>query len=216
MVIQGSEPMLVDTGSVANRKQWLADVFSLVEPEAVRWIFLSHDDSDHIGNLDAVMEACPNATLVCNWAIVERYSITCRFPLERCRWIMHGDSIDIGDRTLQAVRPPVFDSPTTRDLFDPTTGVYWAVDAFASPLPDPAMGVADLDPEFWTRSLHMFAVGAVSPRRRLRYFASTRISMRPTCRASRFSTNSSRPSGTLTEWLPALACEPHLCTHRES
>jgi glyoxylase-like metal-dependent hydrolase (beta-lactamase superfamily II) len=24
-------------------------VFSLVDPEDVRWIFLSHDDGDHIG-----------------------------------------------------------------------------------------------------------------------------------------------------------------------
>ena len=35
---------------------------------------------------------------------------------------------------LQAVRPPIFDSPTTRGLFDPTTGVYWASDSFATPM----------------------------------------------------------------------------------
>jgi hypothetical protein len=57
----------------------------------------------------------------------------------------------------------VFDSPTTRGLFDPTTGVYWAVDSFATPLPDPRMGVADLDPEFWEFGLALFALGAVSP-----------------------------------------------------
>ena len=52
MVILGKEPVIVDTGTPANRKQWLDDVFSLVEPEDVRWIFLSHDDVDHTGNLD--------------------------------------------------------------------------------------------------------------------------------------------------------------------
>ena len=34
---------------------------------------------------------------------------------------------DAGDRTLVAVRPPIFDSPTTRGLYDSKTGVYWAV-----------------------------------------------------------------------------------------
>ena len=60
----GEEPMIVDTGTPANREQWLEDVFGLVEPEDVRWVFLSHDDVDHTGNLDSVMERCPNATLV--------------------------------------------------------------------------------------------------------------------------------------------------------
>ena len=163
MVIRGREPMIVDTGTPANRAQWLEDAFSLVEPEDVRWVFVSHDDVDHSGNLDEVMTACPNATLICTWAMVERHTNCFDFPLERCRWVMDGESIDIGDRTLQAVRPPVYDSPTTRGLFDPTTGVYWAVDTFATPLPDPAMGIAELDPEFWEFGLGLFALGAVSP-----------------------------------------------------
>ena len=72
--------------------------------------------------------------------MVERHTNCFNFPLDRCRWIMDGESFDVGDRTLHALRPPVFDSPTTRGLFDPTTGVYWAVDTFATPLPDPKMG----------------------------------------------------------------------------
>jgi len=163
MVILGEEPMIVDTGTPANREQWLNDVFALVEPEDVRWIFLSHDDVDHSGNLDQVMTACPHARLVCNWAMIERHTNCFNFPLDRCQWIMHDESFSIGDRTLHAVRPPVFDSPTTRGLFDPTTGVYWAVDTFATPLPDPHLAIADLDPEFWQFGMTMFAFGAVSP-----------------------------------------------------
>src|SRR3954447_17415303 len=43
MVILGAEPMIVDTGTIANWEQWLTHVFSLVEPEDVQWIYLSHD-----------------------------------------------------------------------------------------------------------------------------------------------------------------------------
>jgi flavorubredoxin len=163
MINRGAEPMIVDTGTPANREQWLKDAFSIVEPEDVRWVFLSHDDVDHTGNLDQVMDACPNARLVCNWAMVERHTNCFEFPLARCRWIMDGDTLDIGDRQLLARRPPVYDSPTTRGLFDPTTGVYWSVDTFATPLPDPEMGVADLDTEFWDEGMALFAMGAVSP-----------------------------------------------------
>ena len=163
MVILGKEPVIVDTGTPANREQWLKDVFTLVDPDDVRWVFLSHDDVDHSGNLDEVMTACPQAKLVCNWAMVERHTNCFDFPLERCRWIMHDESFDVGDRTLHALRPPVYDSPTTRGLYDPKTRVYWAVDTFATPLPDPKVGVADLDPEFWKFGMTLFAFGAVSP-----------------------------------------------------
>ena len=81
------------------------------------------------------LSACPNAQLVCNWAEIERHTNCLDFPLERCRWVMDGETTDVGDRTLHALRPPVFDSPTTRGLYDPTTRVYWAVDTFATPLP---------------------------------------------------------------------------------
>jgi flavorubredoxin len=163
MVIRGKEPVIVDTGTPANREQWLKDAFSLVEPEDVRWVFLSHDDVDHSGNLEEVMSACPNAQLVCNWAMVERHTNCFDFPLDRCRWVMHEESFDVGDRTLHALRPPLYDSPTTRGLFDSSTGVYWAVDTFATPLPDPHAGVADLDREFWDFGMTLFAYGALCP-----------------------------------------------------
>jgi hypothetical protein len=64
--------------------------------------------------------------------------------------------LDVGDRVLQAVRPPIFDSPTTRGLFDPTTGVYWAVDSFATPMLTPVREVAELDPDFWVEGMATF------------------------------------------------------------
>ncbi|WP_100501159.1 oxygen-binding di-iron domain-containing protein [Geodermatophilus chilensis] len=164
MVIAGEEPAIVDTGSVNNRSQWLEDVFGIVDPADVRWVLLSHDDSDHTGNLAPVMEACPTATLVCSWPLVERFSNAFRFPLDRCRWLNDGDTLDIGDRRLMAVRPPVYDSPATRGFLDERSGIYWGVDAFATPSPgDPAPTVADLDPGFWAQGMAMFVHHALSP-----------------------------------------------------
>jgi flavorubredoxin len=164
MVIRGTEPVIVDTGTIANRHRWLEDTFGLVEPDDVRWVFISHDDVDHTGNLVQVMEACPNATLLASWALVERFSNAFEFPLERCRWVNDGDHLDLEDRRLSFVRPPVWDSPSTRGLFDHSTGVYWAVDAFAAPCsPEIEPTVDDLDPSFWAEGMAMFAHNALSP-----------------------------------------------------
>jgi flavorubredoxin len=144
LVIRGSEPVIVDTGPPANRDAWLAAVFGLVEPHDVRWIFLSHDDRDHSGNLLQVLDACPNATLLTNWFSIGRMAEEWMTPLPRCRFVNEGDRIDIGDRSLTAVLPPLFDNPTTRGLFDDRTGVFWAVDTFASPVPAPLERIDDL------------------------------------------------------------------------
>ena len=156
LVIKGSEPVIVDTGTPANREQWLKDVFSIVDPGDVRWIFLSHDDVDHSGNLAEIMELCPNATLISTWFLTERHSCAFNFPLDRCRWVNDGDSWRAGDRTLTAITPPLFASPVTRGLYDDRSGVYWAVDTFATPLPGPMDDISQLDPEAWQQGIYMF------------------------------------------------------------
>jgi flavorubredoxin len=156
LVIKGPEPIIVDTGTPANRKQWMKDVFSIVDPGDVRWIFLSHDDVDHAGNLAEVMEACPNATLITTWFMTERHTSAFDFPMERCRWVNDGDSWKAGDRTLTAITPPLFDSPVTRGLYDDRTGVYWAVDTFATPLPGAMDDISELPQEAWEGGISMF------------------------------------------------------------
>jgi flavorubredoxin len=156
MVIRAQEPVVVDTGMAEHREQYLGDVFSLVEPADIRWVFISHDDVDHTGNLNALMDAAPNAMLVINWFMAERMGRSLEVPPTRQRWVADGESLDVGDRVLQAVRPPIFDSPTTRGLFDPKTGVYWAADSFATPMVRPVTDVAEIEREVWEHGINTF------------------------------------------------------------
>jgi flavorubredoxin len=162
MVIAGREPVIVDTGTVGNRKQWLEDVFGIVDPEDVRWVFISHDDHDHTGNLIEAMQMCPNATLVTTWFQMERLAGDLSVPLTRMRWVGDGEAFDAGDRLLAAIRPPVFDSPTTRGLYDSKSRVYWAGDCFATPLQGINENTAEIDHEFWKFGFNTFQ-SAISP-----------------------------------------------------
>jgi flavorubredoxin len=156
MVIRGAEPVVVDTGVAENRDQFLSDVFSIVEPEDIRWVFISHDDVDHTGNVNALMELAPNATLVINWFMQERMGATLEVSPMRQRWITDGESFDAGDRRLLAIRPPVYDSPTTRGLLDTVTGVYWTSDSFGAPMLTPIRDIADLPDEMFDIGMATF------------------------------------------------------------
>ncbi len=72
MVLASREPVVFDTGVSADRDGWLAAVSSVVDPDDVRWIVLSHDDADHTGNLAAAVQQFPNATVVASWWMTER------------------------------------------------------------------------------------------------------------------------------------------------
>ena len=157
LVIRGAEPVVIDTGMAENRERYLEDVFSLVEPEDIRWLVISHDDVDHTGNVNALMELAPNATLVVNWFMQERMGASLEVSPLRQRWIGQGDVLDVGDRELLAVRPPIFDSPTTRGIFDTSTRVYWASDTFATPMLTPARSAAEIDHDMWIEGMATFA-----------------------------------------------------------
>jgi flavorubredoxin len=156
LVIRAAEPVVIDTGMAENEEQYLADVLSLVDPQDLRWVVISHDDVDHTGNLNRLMELAPNATAVVSWFMGERMGASLAVPPTRQRWVDDGGSLDVGDRVLHFVRPPVFDSPTTRGIFDPATGVYWGSDAFAAPMPVPVTDVADFDPDGWIAGMATF------------------------------------------------------------
>lgn len=162
MVIRGREPVIVDTGAPVHRASWLDKAFAVVEPEDVRWVFLSHDDGDHTGALLDVLERCPRATLVTNFFSIERLALEKpALPLARMRWIEPGGSFDAGDRVLKLFRPPVFDGPTSRGLFDPKSGAMWIVDSFACFTPG-SLDADELPPDLLAQV--MPALGsAISP-----------------------------------------------------
>jgi flavorubredoxin len=144
LLIRGAEPIVVDTGAPVHRAHWLDQVFGLVDPDDIRWVFLSHEDGDHTGGLDDILAAAPHATLVHNAFGAERLSLERPVPLHRSIWREPGETFDAGDRRIRLFLPPIFDGPATRGLLDESTGILWAVDAFGALTPGAAHHVDDI------------------------------------------------------------------------
>src|SRR5688500_5102238 len=133
-VVHAAEPVLIDTGVPAGREEFLEALWSVVDPADLRWIYLTHPDRDHTGALAEVLAAAPQARFVTTFV---GFGITTMdFPMspERAYFLNPGQSLDVGDRTLTAFRPPVYDSPATTGLHDESTGAMFGADGFGAPL----------------------------------------------------------------------------------
>lgn len=132
MVIRGEQPMLLDTLATVHRDIYLEEAFKIVEPEDVRWLFLSHEDRDHSGSIAQVLDMCPNAKLITSFLGLGKLCEEFTISPDRVHLMNDGDQLDIGDRVVTALRPPLFDSSATAGLWDPKTEVYFAADCFGT------------------------------------------------------------------------------------
>ncbi|MBI4220850.1 MAG: MBL fold metallo-hydrolase [Chloroflexi bacterium] len=144
-VILGKEPVLVDAGVGVFSDQFLADLKSIIDPEKLRWVWLTHDDSDHTGSIQKVLGLAPQARLVTHAFSAMRLSTVWPVPLDRVLAVRPGSELKLPDRTLHAVRPPLFDNPMSIGIFDDRNETLFSVDSFGALLPGEGEDAADFD-----------------------------------------------------------------------
>jgi flavorubredoxin len=161
-VIKAQEPVLVDTGMGIDSDEFMKALESIIDPRELKWVWLTHDDADHTGNIQKVLEAGANARLAANSLAVLRMSTAWSVPMHRVHWLNPGDSISAGDRKLTAVRPPLFDNRTTIGIYDNKTEAFFSADCFGAILPSPARDADDLPEDVLAQGVMTWA-GADSP-----------------------------------------------------
>ena len=145
-VLHGTEPVLVDTGTVAGAPEFMTTLESVVDPRDLRWIWLTHTDFDHIGSLPALLEANPQLRVITSFLGVGIMGLSSTpLPMDRVHLINPGRSVTVGDRRLTAVKPPVYDNPITTGFVDDQTGILFSSDCFGALLPAVPADASELD-----------------------------------------------------------------------
>lgn len=142
-VLRAAEPMLVDTGLAALRQDFMESLRSAIDPEDLRWIWLTHTDADHVGNLREVLAEAPKARVVTTFLGMGKMNLL-GLPLDRTYLLNPGQHLDLGDRHIRALRPPTYDAPETTALFDEKTRILFSADAFGALMQQPAENAADI------------------------------------------------------------------------
>jgi hypothetical protein len=133
-VLHAREPVVIDTGLGLPDRDFVAILSTVMDPAEVRWIWLTHPDRDHTGGLFKLLEAAPQARLVTTFLGAGIMSTERPLPIDRLYLLNPGQKLDVGDRTLHAFRPPLFDSPVTVGFYDDRSRTTFASDCFGAPL----------------------------------------------------------------------------------
>ena len=165
LVIRAVEPVVVDTGMVTDRATFFEDVFSLVEPDDVRWIFLTHDDDDHSGNLIEALERCPNAMVV--MSLGGRSVAPAPRSGSRTNGFAPSTTVRAWMSATARCRPCVRPSSTTPTRVACSTRrprVYFAADAFCAPMPaEPVDRVDQMPEQMWAEGFALFHHNSLCP-----------------------------------------------------
>ena len=142
-VLHAEQPLVVDTGLSVSDRNFVETLSAVIDPADVRWIFLTHPDKDHTGGLFDLLDAAPNAQLITTFVGVGIMSTENAPPLPRCYLLNPGQSLDLGDRTITAFRPPLFDSAATVGFYDNSTGTMFSSDCFGAPMESAEAALSD-------------------------------------------------------------------------
>ena len=136
-VLKSKEPVLVDTGLHQDSGAFLDALQSVIDPSDLRWLWLTHPDQDHVGSLRALLDMVPDLRLVTTFLGYGVLSLFEAVPLERVYLVNPGQELNVGDRTLTAVKPPTFDNPATTGFFDNKSRAFFSSDCFGALLSEP-------------------------------------------------------------------------------
>ncbi|MBD0712164.1 MULTISPECIES: MBL fold metallo-hydrolase [unclassified Streptomyces] len=146
-LLRSGEPLLVDAGMPVDREDFLASLWSLIDPADLRWIVVTHDDRDHTGALARILAEAPGAKVLANAITLTRLSEEFDIPQDRAVTANPGSRVKTGDRELSFHRPPTFDSPGTLAVFDHSDGTLYSSDSFGTVVGEITHEFADLSEE---------------------------------------------------------------------
>src|SRR6476469_838693 len=144
-VLKGSEPVLVDTGAAVQSAEFMSALRSVIDPADLRWLWLTHTDFDHIGCLPQLLAENPRLKVITTFLGVGIMGLTTSpLPLDRVYLVNPGEKVTVGNRTLTAFKPPVFDNPCTTGFYDEKSGVLFSSDCFGALLQSVPQNAAEL------------------------------------------------------------------------
>ena len=124
---------LIDTVKEGFAPELLARIKSVIDPAKIDYIISSHVEPDHSGAIPFMMEHCPKAKIITSLPNGEK-GLKAHYGDLPYQGVKAGDSLSIGQRTLQFVPTPMLHWPDSMVTYCPEEKILFSNDAFGQHL----------------------------------------------------------------------------------
>lgn len=131
-VITGTEKTaLIDATDPALRNELWNELGKIPE---INYVVSQHAEQDHSGVIPEILEAHPEATLLCSKKAENLLNTHLAISSDRIKVVEDGDSVSLGDKTLQFAYTPWVHWPETMVTYVPESRCLFTCDFFGSHL----------------------------------------------------------------------------------
>ena len=118
LVKGGEKTALIETVHKDYFDQLVHNIEEVLPLEKLDYLIMNHTEPDHSGSVRALLERCPNLTVLCSNPAKKFLSAIANedFP---CRVVKDGDTLDLGGKTLTFLSAPLLHWPDTMFTWDP-------------------------------------------------------------------------------------------------
>lgn len=146
-VILDKDVAVLDTIDARRTSEWLGNLEEALGSRKPSYLIVSHMEPDHAANVGRFLDLYPEAKVVCTAQAVKLitrfFGIT--LPAERLVIVKDGDTLSLGEHTLQFITTPMVHWPEVMMEYEQKEKVLFSADAFGK------FGTLDYDdPEGWT------------------------------------------------------------------
>ena len=129
--IDAEKKTIIDTVKERFWENYLEKIKSLTDPIDIEYIIVSHTEPDHSGNLKNLLSVAPNATVVGSGNAI-RYLKDMIGPDFPYMIIKDGQTLDLGDKSLQFIGAPNLHWPDTIYTYLQEDKLLFTCDSFGS------------------------------------------------------------------------------------
>jgi flavorubredoxin len=129
-LVRDEKTALVDTVKAPFADDLLRNISRLVDLHRVDYVVCNHAEMDHAGSLPQVMQAMPQATLLCDRQCAAALGQHFDTSSWKIRTVANGEAVSLGRRTLQFIETPMVHWPESMFTYVPEEKLLFSMDAF--------------------------------------------------------------------------------------
>ena len=129
--INAEKKAIIEVAKEKFSETYLAKLRAVTNPAEIEYIILNHTEPDHSGSLSMLLDLAPSATVVGSGNAIRYLEDMVNFPFKSLV-VKHGDTLDLGNKTLSFVAAPNLHWPDSMYTLLEEEKVLFTCDSFGA------------------------------------------------------------------------------------